>query len=130
LFTNGVVPNYSLARKTILRKKAFRVQLLSSLKKKKKNIILKKILGGTYTKEDFLYRNMIDKEKDVVDKDVKDSTQTAASENNEGRLDYVSFIQSSVKIRFTVKGDSDICLTEYQSSLRFLFCWGPCCLSF
>jgi hypothetical protein len=32
---------------------------------------------------------MIDKEKDVVDKDVKDSTQTAASENNEGSVNHV-----------------------------------------
>ena len=44
---------------------------------------------NTYTKEDFLYRNMIDKVKDVVDKDVKDSTQTAASENNEGSVNHV-----------------------------------------
>jgi hypothetical protein len=32
---------------------------------------------------------MIDKVKDVVDKDVKDSTQTAASENNEGSVNHV-----------------------------------------
>ena len=32
---------------------------------------------------------MIDKEKDIVDKDVNDSTQTATSENNEGSVNHV-----------------------------------------
>ena len=44
-------------------------------------------------------------------------------------LNYVPFIQSSVKTRFTVYGDSDICLTVYQTSFRF-FWWGPCSIMF
>ena len=32
---------------------------------------------------------MMNKVKDVVDKDVKDSTQTAASENNEGSVTHI-----------------------------------------
>ena len=38
------------------------------------------------TKEDLLYRNMMDKEKDIVDKDVKVKTQAATSDNNDGSV--------------------------------------------
>ena len=46
---------------------------------------------------------MIDKVKDVVDKDVKDSTQTAASESNEGSVNHIQGENTEVT-KYTERG--------------------------
>ena len=70
---------------------------------------------------------MIDKVKDIVDNDVKDNTQTATSENNEGSVNHVQGENTEVA-KFTERGtcielDYKYTSTKVSPSIVFQNCY-------